>query len=47
MLSLKFPRRDLFLSLLLFAAGLVNTLAFAPYEMTALPLFTLALLSLV
>ena len=51
MLSLKFSRPDLlrtlFLSLLLLVAGLANTLAFAPYQLTALPLFTLALLSLV
>lgn len=47
MLSLKFSRHDLYLSLLLLAAGLVNTLAFAPYQLTMLPLLTLAILSLV
>lgn len=45
MFSLKFSRSDLSLSLLLIAAGLANTLAFAPYQLTMLPVFTLALLS--
>jgi len=43
--SLKFSRADVYLSLLLVAAGLSNTLAFAPYQLTMLPVFTLALLS--
>lgn len=47
MLSLKFSRPDLLQSLLLLVAGLANTLAFAPYQLTAVPLVTLALLSLV
>lgn len=47
MLTLAFSRRDFWLSLLLLAAGLANTLAFAPYDITALPLLTLAILSFV
>jgi len=46
-LTLAFSRRDFWLSLLLLAAGLANTLAFAPYDITALPLLTLAILSFV
>ncbi|MFN6971662.1 MAG: apolipoprotein N-acyltransferase [Rheinheimera sp.] len=47
MLTLAFSRRDFWLSLMLLAAGLANTLAFAPYDITALPLLTLAILSFV
>lgn len=47
MLSVEFSRRDFWLSLLLLAAGLANTLAFAPYDVTALPLLTLAIFSFV
>ena len=47
MLTLAFSRRDFWQSLLLLAAGLANTLAFAPYDITALPLLTLAILSFV
>ena len=47
MLSVQYSRRDLGLSLLLLVAGLANTLAFAPYQLTALPLVSLAILSLV
>lgn len=47
MISAQFSRRDCWYSLLLLTAGLANTLAFAPYELTALPLLTLAFLSLV
>lgn len=39
-------RQPLLLSLLLVLAGLANTLAFAPYQLHFLPLFSLALLSL-
>ncbi len=47
MLPLQISRRDVALSLLLLVAGLANTLAFAPYQLTAIPLLTLAILSFV
>ncbi len=37
--------RSLLIGAALFAIGLTNTLAFAPYQMTMLPLLTLALLA--
>jgi apolipoprotein N-acyltransferase len=46
-LPLQISRRDVALSLLLLVAGLANTLAFAPYQLTAIPLLTLAILSFV
>lgn len=47
MLSVQISRRNVVLSLLLLVAGLANTLAFAPYQLTAMPLLTLAILSFV
>ncbi|MBU2178186.1 MAG: apolipoprotein N-acyltransferase [Gammaproteobacteria bacterium] len=44
---MKLSRPEVFLSLLLLVAGLANTLAFAPYQLTIIPLFSLLLLSLV
>ncbi len=41
-----FRQQPLLLSLLLGLAGIANTLAFAPYQLHFLPLFTLALLAL-
>ncbi len=41
-----FRKHPLLFSLLLFVAGLANTLAFAPYQLHFLPLLTLALLAL-
>jgi apolipoprotein N-acyltransferase len=46
-LSVQISRRNVVLSLLLLVAGLANTLAFAPYQLTAMPLLTLAILSFV